>query len=284
MTNGLAIWHYPHRTVTENVRFFAECGFESVSLLGHHMHALCKDGAMAEELAELVSKYRLVLTVHHTLPRTHAAEAIEDFRAFVSDVAEWQRTYGSLSVLSFDVPEGVRDDAAGYIDLTLSTVPDCKVAVEDFGLTERERRQIEHLKGNRRFGYLLDMGHLFLRLRGENRDGLTLFTNSPEEHPLTAAPKRADFLAALGTKEFPIFEIHLHNNDGKDDLHLFLEDGAMEMAEVAHALRDFGFDGVLTLESAPGYRFPCPALESDLRIQGTFAYWKSLGSHRKKKS
>ena len=28
MKNGLAIWHYPHRTVEENVYFFKEMGFE----------------------------------------------------------------------------------------------------------------------------------------------------------------------------------------------------------------------------------------------------------------
>ena len=111
MTYGLAIWHYPHRTALENVRYFAKCGFGSVSLHGQQMHDLCRDGAKAKELARLVSAYGITLTVHHTLPRTHGAEAEAEFRQFISDVAEWQKAYGSLSVLSFDVPQNVRDGA-----------------------------------------------------------------------------------------------------------------------------------------------------------------------------
>ena len=34
MKNGLAIWHYPHRTMKENIRFFASRGFSSLSVHG----------------------------------------------------------------------------------------------------------------------------------------------------------------------------------------------------------------------------------------------------------
>lgn len=50
MKTGLAIWHYPHRTPIENVIFFADKGFSSVSILGSTMHKLCNDNNCAAEL------------------------------------------------------------------------------------------------------------------------------------------------------------------------------------------------------------------------------------------
>ena len=41
MKNGLAIWHYPHRTLTENVVHFSEM-LDSVSVLGFHFVDACR--------------------------------------------------------------------------------------------------------------------------------------------------------------------------------------------------------------------------------------------------
>lgn len=91
------------------------------------------------------------------------------------------------------------------------------------------------------------------------------------KHPGTEA-----FLTAFRSKEFPVFEMHMHNNDGVEDMHYFLEDGALDVTGVAHAIKEFGFEGVLTIESAPGYRFECRYPDSDERIAKTTAYWRSV--------
>jgi sugar phosphate isomerase/epimerase len=276
MLQGLAIWHYPHRTIAENVRYFAAVGLDSVSVHGSQFARAISDPAIAEEIATAVADTGVVFTVHGCLPRSHTPEAVAVFEAELELLSRWQRAHRLISVLSFDVPQPIRKGTGigGYVERVLNTVPDCKVAVEDFGLTPDEVEQIRFLKGNDRFGYLVDLGHLFLRLCGRNASGKTLFTNSPYEHPSVAAPDATHFYNALAAKEFPIWEMHLHNNDGESDLHWFLEEGCLDVAGVAQALRALDFQGVLTVESAPGFRFECRGADADEGIRKTLAYWE----------
>ncbi|MBQ9150709.1 MAG: sugar phosphate isomerase/epimerase [Clostridia bacterium] len=276
MINGLAIWHYPHRTMVDNIRYFAALGLPSVSVHGTQFVNAIADPGTAQGIADAVSETGVVFTVHYCLPRSHEADAVEVFETGIRAIAAWQKAHGTIAVLSFDVPQPIRAGMGigGYLDFVLDTVPDCRVAVEDFGLTASERGQIKHLKGNHRFGYLVDLGHMFLRLRGQNTSGKTLFTNSLDEHPPVASPDYAAFMASLDTKEFPIFEMHLHNNDGEDDVHWFLEQGTLDVPAVARVLKDRGYDGVLTIESAPGFRFECRGKDADEGIARTLAYWK----------
>ena len=276
MIQGLAIWHYPHRNMVENIRYFAALGLPSVSVHGAQFVNAIADPAMSEAIAAAVSETGVVFTVHYCLPRSHEPEAVAVFEAGIRVIANWQQVHGTIAVLSFDVPQPIRSGRGigDYVDFVLDTVPDCRVAVEDFGLTADERAQIRHLKGNHRFGYLVDIGHLFIRMRGQNQSGKALFTNSPDEHIAVDAPTAEDFAAALDTKEFPIFEMHLHNNDGVSDVHWFLEQGSMDIPAVAKALREWGFDGVLTVESAPGFRFECRGKDADEGIVRTLAYWE----------
>ena len=272
MKNGLAIWHYPHRTLFENIEHFAAQGYESLSLLGFHfIDAVRADGA---GLAEVVRKANIVLTVHHKLPATHTPADVDRFAAEMRDVGAWQAQYGLVTNLSFDVADEIRDNIAPYVQLTLDSVPGCVVAVEDFGLNEKERAQIEYLKGNPRFAFLIDIGHMFIRLRGQNTEGYTLFTHTDDEGPACDVPGYEAFKTALGSKEFPICEIHLHNNDGVRDVHWFLTDGPLDIRMMAQLLTDIGYDGVLTIESAPGFKFECKGKDADDGIERTYAFWK----------
>lgn len=274
MKNGLAIWHYPHRSVLENVAFFAEQGFESVSILGYHMDQVCSDEQQSEALARLIADKGLVLTVHHKLPLSHLEESVASFHATIDRFAAWQSKYKCLSVLSFDVLEPIRDCITAYVDYVLEKVPVSKIALEDFGLTSAERQQIEHLKSNARFGFLLDIGHMNIRLHGKRQEGERLMLNSPDECPATDHPTAENFLQAFRSKEFPIFEIHLHSNDGITDMHYFLDDGILDVQIIADVLKEIAYDGILTIESAPGFMFPCVYPDSDKRILQTYAIWK----------
>ena len=220
-------------------------------------------------------QYGLILTVHHKLPATHSEEHVLEFKITINRFAAWQEKHRCMSILSFDVPQKIRDNIAPYVEYVLDTVPVSKIAVEDFGLTPAERAQIEHLKANDRFGYLVDIGHMYIRLCGNNNSGHTLFTNSPDECAVNEQPSFVDFLTALRSKEFPVFEIHLHNNDGIHDLHYFFDDGTLDINIIADVLKEIGFDGVLTIESAPGFQFACAYPESDIRILETFKIWKN---------
>ena len=276
MKNGLAIWHYGHRTPVENAEFFAKQGFDSVSILGMHMVELCRDAEQSAALAEVIDSTGIVLTVHFKLPASAEDDEVVPFREGVAAMGEWQKRYGGISILSFDVPMHSRENLVPYIEYVLEAVPDCKVAVEDFGLTESELEQTKTLTDKTdRFGYLLDIGHMYIRLKGQNTSGSRLFTTSLFECDASEHPDRNAFLKAFLSKPAPIFEMHLHNNDGARDLHNFLEDGTMDVDEAAAAIYDFGFDGVMTIESAPGYTFECFGKDADDGIMRTFEYWKN---------
>ncbi len=273
MKNCLAIWHYPHRTIEENIRFFAGKGFSAVSVHGvQFVDALNRGEGPA--LASAIRESGVTLTVHYRMPRSHEADQVCQYRQGLDTLAAWQKAYGMIKILSFDVPTPIRDNIAPYINDALAQVPGCSVAVEDFGLTPDERGQIEYLKGNRRFGYLVDLGHMFLRIKGKNQSGKPLFTNRFDECPVCEKPGYHEFMRALASKEFPIFEMHLHNNDGENDIHLFLEDGPLDIPMIARVVRDIDFHGIMTIESAPGYKFNCSGDEADEGIMKTFAYWK----------
>ncbi len=273
MKNGLAIWHYPHRTTKENILFFAEKGFDSLSINGTGFVGELKSG-LSEEIAEAVRISGVYLTVHYCLPFSHSEEHVNAFYEGIDLISEWQKKHGHIGILSFDVPQSIRDNIKAYLDRAMNSVEGCKFAVEDFGLTKEEREQIESLKGDERFGYLVDIGHMYMRIKGADKHKATLFLNSPEECPVCGNPKEEEFKRAFSSKEFPVFEIHLHNNDGENDTHRFLTDGTLEIPEIAKLLKDIGYDGVLTIESAPGYQFECAGADADNGILKTFEYWK----------
>ncbi len=276
MKNGVAIWHYRNRTVLENAEYFADHGFDSVSLHGASMHKIAKSDEEGAKLAEVVARKNLVLSVHHKLPIDHSEKSVAVFLDAINAMGKWQEKYGLLGILSFDVPLDIRDNITPYVDYVLKTVGGCKIALEDFGLTDAERAQIEHLKGNPRFGFLVDIGHMNIRLCGKNDSGNPLFTNFADECPASEKPGYEEFLRAFRSKEFPIFELHLHNNNGIDDQHYFIEDGPLDIPAVAKVMKTLGFDGVVTNESAPGYTFECPFEVADRRIGENLAWWKEL--------
>ena len=274
MINGLAIWHYPTRNDLENVRFFADHGFEAVSMHGRAMAKVGMNETLSADFAAVIREKNMILTAHSKLPLSHSEEDIALFKRDIDAIAKWQKQYGLLEVLSFDVAQEVRDNVMPYIDYVLQYEQFGKVALEDFGVTEDERAQIEPLKGNSRFGYLIDIGHMNIRIRGLNTEPINLFRNSSSECPKTDNPGYGEFSQAFCSKEFPIFEIHLHNNDGAGDLHDFLERGTIDMQAIARILKEMDYKGIVTIETVPrlaGYFYP----EADDKIMETFAYWKN---------
>lgn len=273
MIRSLSIDFYKHRSLAENVEFFTKMGFDGVSI---YISELLGDFDSANEIAEAVKRCGVPLSLHGLLCESHSDEAIRKFEENIEKIALWQKKHGVISILSFDVPDAIRDNVTPYVDRVLEKVPDCLVALEDFGLNATERAGIEHLKGNARFGYLLDIGHMFIRLCGKPERDLTLFQSSPDECDAVDEPKYEHFLRAFKSKEFPVFELHLHNNDGHGDLHRFLADGRIDYAMIARLLRDIGFDGTLTFESAPGYTFKCYGEDADRGIAQSLEYWEEL--------
>lgn len=270
MKTGLAAWHYPHRKIHENVTYFLQSGFDYVSLNGPGVLAALNDPEAREALTRAVAEQPI--TLHFPMPNSHKEEDVAVFRKGIDTVAAWQAETGAIDILSFDVYGGVRGNASPYVRYAMERVG-TRTAVEDYGLNDAELRDLASLEGEEKFGYLLDIGHMFIRFNGKNTSGATLFTQSALE---ANEATTEGFVRTLRAKTFPVFEMHLHNNDGEHDTHRFLPDGALDMAAFAEALRTVGYDGYLTIESAPGYQFPCYGAEADAGILRDLALWRSL--------
>ena len=273
MINGLAIWHYPTRTDAQNAAFFADHGFKAVSMLGDSMAKIGRDDALSEEFASVIREKNLILTVHGNLPRSHSDEDVEVFKRDVDSIAKWQEKYGLIKIFSFDVWGQIRDNITPYVEYVFAYKQFGKIALEDFCLTEAEKAQVESFKGDPRFGHLIDIGHLNVRINGKTTLPFDILRHSDLECPKTENPGFSAFLQAFRSKEFPIFEIHLHNNDAVNDLHDFLQVGTADMHDISAVLKEINYDGIVTIESVPGmhgYVYP----EADDKILETFEYWK----------
>jgi sugar phosphate isomerase/epimerase len=65
-------------------------------------------------------------------------------------------------------------------------------------------------------------------------------------HALLCDKAPEEYISEL--RSAPIGAVHLHDNDGKDDLHLPPYAGVMEWDKILDALADMEYDGDLTLE------------------------------------
>jgi sugar phosphate isomerase/epimerase len=134
-----------------------------------------------------------------------------------------------------------------------------KFAVEDFPLDnlaiDYYSRDLRPLLDCSRYGILVDIGHMNLRRTGE-----AYFRAFTVGQYIERIPR-------------PIFEVHVHDNNGRQDEHKPLGEGNIDFAAIAAALKAIGFDGVSTIETAPSLHGRTPA--DDLpTVQPSLEQWR----------
>jgi len=170
------------------------------------------------------------------------------------DAAQTQDSRGTL----YDVPR-----MAPYLAELLSGTEgtDLRIGVEDFPLDQAGldyyRAGLEPLLGSERYGMLVDVGHLNMRLR---------------KWPCYEGASVGEYLARL---PLPVWEVHLHDNNGERDEHGHLGLGNIDFGQVATGLKAIGFAGVSTIEIAPGFHGASPQ-ESKPRSAESLRQWKGL--------
>ena len=117
---------------------------------------------------------------------------------------------------------------------------------------------------------------MYIRLGGNPVRDSVLLKHSPLEGERSIEQGHKEFITAIKSKTFPIFELHLHNNDGRDDLHNFLDDGTLDIKMIANVLNELNYEGIVTIESAPGFRFECESKQRDERIINDLKYWSKV--------
>ncbi len=254
MKMGVTIVHYPHRSICENVTFFAENGFDAIGFHGPDFYKEIKNPERGKTLAETIQKNKVAATVHHMIPKPEDKEACERFYDEMKAMKQWQTTYGLMDILSFDVWVEDRSRVTKMMQYAIDTFAGTgtKIAFEDFPLNTYELIK-SGLNYTDEAGILMDFGHTNARLSatGPNPENYFL-ENKGEGAPLIPGDNSVEaFYMAFLKKPLPVYELHLHNNSGKADEHDFIEHGTADFRGIAKMLKKAGFQGIATFEMGP---------------------------------
>jgi sugar phosphate isomerase/epimerase len=255
----VAVWNWAEegRPLADLVRQLAGLGFEVMSFLPQQLLSL--SAREARDLLAMLDGYRLRTTVHGTCAlQPGAIQRIVDLLghrllAFTVDPLWRTDSRGTLYAAHAMVAvlQAIRNSTRGT-----ST----RFAVEDFPLDalalDYYRDALEPILDSPRYGILLDLGHMNLRLAQEDYFQVDV----------------GDYVSSL---PLPIVEVHVHDNRGDQDSHAPMGAGDLPFPEVAGALMAVGFDGVSTIEIEPTFHGSTPAA-SKPHLRQTFEAWRAM--------
>ena len=261
MRYGIAIWNFAEAEapLTALVEEFADLGFDAISFSSGQfsnvgLHEWEEVGAALRELD-------LVATIHCS------------FSAKYGDLETAMRALGdAVRAVTFDA--AMSSDSRGHFydwDLmgeSLSRLAqdtqgtDLLFGIEDFPLDILALQHYEDaipsiIADCPRWGTLVDLGHLNLRCHRE---------------PYFRALTPPDYIDSV---PIPILEVHVHDNDGTKDTHEPVGEGNGPFEQMAEGLQAVRFDGVCTIEIAPGFHGSTPA-ESKPKAKDSLDIWRKL--------
>lgn len=255
MKFGLAGWHYSYRTISQNADFFLSNGFDAFSALGNDFYNCLYDERESEALAEAIIKHDGILTVHYGLPDPKKPETVDKFYTALDMMYDWQKKYGRIKVLSFDVWfdeifRFVKDAVLKFKDTPV------KLGFEDYCL-KGMTNETEEFFSQHKFYELLDLGHMNIRL-------FTAGDNS-----------KAMYKENIGAIPLPIVESHIHNNSGLKDMHMpVLDGGTVNVQDIMDVYAELNLDDVImTVETMP-YLYGHAGTDGDKSVLADLAFVK----------
>ncbi len=240
---GVASWLLGNVPLAERVRWAAESGFDAVSFQDAQLVATGPYG-LGPGVERIIRKSGLEVTIHPTPPSPATADKRAALSRAIARAAELQRRTGLVRSIGIDPVwvsvEGVvvydPDGTQRVLEEIVRAVDGLgvAVAVENWKINpERDEflrlARALHRSCRAELGLLLDLGHL---------------------HVMTDDPVRETAELPL-----PVREVHVSDNDGREDDHLPLGRGTLPIEGIARELAKKGFDGVRTLEVRARYSF-----------------------------
>ena len=245
---GIATWNYGEGSLAERIDRFAGMGFGAVSLSGRDARALCR--RQTPDVEHAIRRHSLAVTFHTGFaPRgepVQADPALADFRSF----AAWHAGTGALRSVNYDAAKVKTQDGAWERQsgamrrvlgemLAISEGAGFSVGVEDWPLDAEQLVAVDDLRAYPHFGMLLDLGHLNIRVRKLGEPDAPFPIEIVQSH--------------LECLPLPINELHVHNNDGRGDLHAPPTTGTADLVAVARLLAEKGVKCISTIEIVPAW-------------------------------
>lgn len=244
---GIATWNFSQGTLAERIDRFAAMGYNAVSLIFSDACAMSR--GEAPDVEEALDRHSLAVTLHGGLAPTkellQTDALLADFESFV----RWQARSGRLVSVNYDAAkirtergfeyqsEAMHDVLAKMLEL--SNGAGFTVGVEDWPRNSEQFAFVEDLTRYPHYGMLIDLGHLNIRL--ERADG------QDQSFPAEVARKHIDRMPLR------VNELHVHNNDGKRDLHAPPSVGTSDVRALAKILKSKGVDCISTIELVPAW-------------------------------
>lgn len=244
MRVGVATWLLKGRPLPELVGWLAEIGFDALSFSSQQYEDLRHQ---VEDVVSAMAEHQMVATFHLSIPDGPQSEALAQVWRDLSLIEEFIAYGQAVHAVTFDPAvwrsEGSRTRGfagektalalraawqrfqASGVKIGLENWPGISTHVASWDFVSMVVPEVQ-------FGILLDIGHLNLSYH-QGHLGLL----DPPAY-VAAVPRE-------------IVELHVHDNDGRRDSHLFPGQGNTVFGPVFEALAQTGFRGPATLEAAP---------------------------------
>ena len=240
---GIALWNLNAKNLAEKSDRIAGWGFNCVSFLGGYF-----EDEFAADIASRIKKHGLKVTFHLSFFGKNKERALRELDGRIERITTLLKNGGirrNAKCICFDPAYFYKNKTVSIdFETTIAAlkkldgkVPGIKIGVENWILNSpvQEMARIKAGVGRAKTGMLLDLGHLNIAFR----QGLI---------------KEADYLSYFKALPFKIIELHVHDNDGKTDLHLPPGRGNTEFAKIFKALKASGKlakNVILTFEIKP---------------------------------
>lgn len=245
---GIATWNFGEGSLAERIERFAGMGYNAVSLIARDAGALCR--GETGDVEDAIARHSLPVTIHGGLaPKgvpIDAGAVLADFERY----AAWHAKTGALVSVNYDAAKVQAEDGTWEFQseamrdvldsmLRVSEGAGFTVGIEDWPRDAEQLRVVEGLRRYAHYGVLIDLGHMNMRVRGA-------------EDPDYPFPVEA-VKGYLDRIELPVNELHVHNNNGRRDMHAPPTSGTADMAVVASLLAAKGVDCISTIELVPAW-------------------------------
>lgn len=218
-------------------------GFQSVGLAiswdEHPRHLSAED---RRAISELVRERGLEIRLHpdlanvQRLAQRDSLSLLECAQREMEPIVQWALELGAVSVCCDSIRACFDETVAVFrLLIEMSQGTELRLGVENSqrGVINSAAKMNEAVArvDDERMGVLVDVGHI----------------NTTVTQGLIDCGSAAEFLGGL---RVPIWDTHIHNNDGASDGHLSVRDpaGTLDLRQVVTGFRDIGYAGPLNFE------------------------------------
>jgi len=245
-------------------------GFRSVGLaINWDEHPRDLSGEEKNAIGEIVENNDLEIRFHPDLANVQRVAQQENLELLacaqreMEPIVEWALELGAVAVCCDSMRNFYDETVAVFrllVEMTRGT--ELKLGVENsqkgiINSPEKMNEAVERV-GDERMGLLVDVGHI----------------NTTVTQGWNDCKSATEFLTSL---QVPIWDTHIHNNDGASDGHLPLRDpvGTLDVREIVAGFHQIGYAGPLNFECARKTR-PCSMGEMEEKIVADKAYLEQM--------